>query len=68
MRFAADLGLPQIMNSACVRDIVSGEWMEPVGGDVGGGINGFSVSIEHHGSRSLLVTEVGNIICREGLA
>ena len=67
MRFAEDLGLPQEMKSACVRDIVSGEWIEPVGGDVGGGVMGFSVSIDHHGSRSLLVTEVGNIICREGV-
>ena len=67
VRFAADAGLPQGMSSACVRDMESGEWQEPVGGDVGSGAMGFSVSIQHHGSRSLLVTAVGSAVCREGL-
>ena len=66
VRFAQDAGL-QGWSSACVRDMVSGEWAEPVGGDLGGGVLGFEVSVEHHGSRSLLVTPVGSVLCREGL-
>ena len=58
VRFAEDAGL-QGWSSACVRDMVSGEWAEPVGGNVGGGVLGFDVSVEHHGSRSLLITPSG---------
>jgi alpha-galactosidase len=67
VRFVEDAGLPAAMGSACVRDMVSGQWEEPVGGDLGGGVLGFSVSVERHGSRSLLLTEVGSAVCREGL-
>lgn len=67
VRFGEDAGLPG-WGSACARDLASGEWEEPVGGDVGGGAMGFSISVEAHGARSLLLTPVGDARCRTGLA
>jgi alpha-galactosidase len=66
VRFSEDAGL-QGLSSACVRDMVTGEWEEPVGGDVGQGQVGLFTSIDPHGSRSLLITEVGSEVCRAGL-
>jgi hypothetical protein len=66
VRFAEDAGVA--LAQACVRDLATGQWLEPVGGDVGGGARGFAVDVPPHGSRALLVTEVGAAACRVGLA
>jgi hypothetical protein len=68
VRFVQDAALPPNTQQVCVRDLGSGVWEEPVGGDLGGGVYGLSTSVEDHGGRTLLLTTLGSPVCRTGLA
>jgi len=61
-----DLNYPADTKSVCVRDMWTRTYTQPVGGPLPGGDYGFVSTVNAHGARAFLVTELDDPACSTG--